>query len=161
METNTKSKTIQKRIKSNKEGILEQLEKTPIVQLVCSRAGVGRATYYRWRKKDKGFTQKADEAILKGRLLINDLAESQLLSAIREQNMTAIIFWLKHNHEMYRNRLELTQKSDEEAKLSKKQREIIRKALLLINTNQQPEKNEEKKSKAKKHQSVKRENLKR
>ena len=49
------NKAIQKRIKSEKETVLQQLEKTPIVQLASSKAGIGRATCYRWRKKDEDF----------------------------------------------------------------------------------------------------------
>jgi len=128
-------KTIEKRIKSNKKGLLEQLEKTPIVQLACSKIGIGRATYYRWRLNDKSFAQKADEAINKGRLLINDLAESKLLSAIQEQNMTGIIFWLKHNHPSYTNRVELTTSKNEEEKLTPEQQKLIKRALAALKDN--------------------------
>ena len=44
--------TIEKRQSKNKEQLLEILKKTPIVQIACEKAGVGRATYYRWRKDD-------------------------------------------------------------------------------------------------------------
>jgi len=40
-------KTIEKRQSKNKEQLLEILKKTPIVQIACEKAGVGRATYYR------------------------------------------------------------------------------------------------------------------
>ena len=89
--------TVQKRIDSNKELLIEQLKKTPIVQVACEKVGVGRATYYRWRKEDEEFAKLADEAISEGNFLVNDMAESQLMSAIRDKNLTAIIFWLKHH----------------------------------------------------------------
>lgn len=128
MGNSTDGKAIQKRIRSNKGELLEQLEKTPIVQLACSKFGIGRATYYRWRLKDKTFAQKADEAIFKGRLFINDLAESKLLSAIQEQNMTGIIFWLKHNHPAYTTRLEISQAGNEQKEKLKpeEEKQIIR-----------------------------------
>ena len=78
-----------------KQALCEQLKKTPIVQLACEKVGVGRATYYRWRKEDEEFSRNADESLCEGVKLMNDMAESQLLSAIKNQNMTAIIFWLK------------------------------------------------------------------
>ena len=43
--------------KKDKELILEQLRKTPIVQVACEKTGIARATYYRWRKKDKRFLE--------------------------------------------------------------------------------------------------------
>lgn len=120
--------TINKRITKNKDQLLDQLKKLPIIQIACEKVGVGRATYYRWRKEDKEFTIQANEALFSGRSLINDMAESQLLSQIKEQNLTAIIFWLKHNHPIYGNRLEVTTASRSE-ELSPDQEKIIKKAL--------------------------------
>jgi len=114
----------------NKEVLIEQLKKTPIVQIACEKSGVGRATYYRWKKEDQDFSKKAEEALIEGNSLINDAAESQLISAIRDKNMTAIVFWLKHHHSAYTTRVELTtnaRKLDEN--LTPEQEELIRKAL--------------------------------
>ena len=127
---NLKEVTIGKRIKKEKELILEQLKKTPIVQLACEKVGIARATYYRWKDADRKFSILAQEAILEGSRLVNDMAESQLLSAIRDGNMTGIIFWLKSHHPSYETRVEIRQagfQADEN--LTKKQREVIRKAL--------------------------------
>jgi hypothetical protein len=87
------NRTIQLRQQKEREILLEHLKKTPIVQLACEKSGVGRATYYRWRKEDSDFAKKAERAIQKGVLLMNDFAESQLISSIRDKNMTAIIYW--------------------------------------------------------------------
>ncbi len=134
--TDTKEKTIRKRIKKEKELLLEQLKKTPIVQLACGKIGIARATYYRWRKADNSFVSLADKAIQEGSLLINDMAESQLLSSIKDKNMTAIIFWLKHHHPSYETRIELRQAIGRpEEKLSKRQQEIIRQALKITSIN--------------------------
>ena len=127
---NLKEVTIGKRIKKEKELILEQLKKTPIVQLACEKVGISRATYYRWKNADRKFSMLAQDAILEGSRLVNDMAESQLLSAIRDKNMTAIIFWLKHHHSSYETRVEIRQagiQADEN--LTSKQKEVIRRAL--------------------------------
>jgi hypothetical protein len=84
-----------------KKSIIAQLQKTPIVQFACERTGVGRSTYYSWRAKDIIFARAADRALEAGRFLINDLAESKLMSLLQGSNLTAIIFWLKHNHPKY------------------------------------------------------------
>jgi len=68
-----------------KSTIIEMLKKTPIIQIVCERSNVARATYYRWRKEDPEFAKQADEALSQGTLIINDLAESKLISSIQNQ----------------------------------------------------------------------------
>lgn len=92
------------RQEKSKEVLLEQLNKTPIVQIACEKIGVARSTYYRWIEDDKEFDNKIKEAIRKGKSLINDMAESKLISAIQNGNTTAIIYWLKNNHKGYRER---------------------------------------------------------
>lgn len=119
---------ITKRQIKEKESLIQQLKKLPIIQIACEKTGIGRTTYYRWKKEDTDFAFRSDEAIQTGRNLINDLAESQLLSEIKEKNMTAIIFWLKHNHPVYGNRLEVTT-GNKNGELSIEQEKIIKKAL--------------------------------
>lgn len=121
---------IEKRQTKNKQAVLDILEKTPIVQVACEKAGIGRATYYRWRKEDPKFNLASDKALLDGSLLVNDMAESQLMSAIKDKNMTAIIFWLKHHHPAYLTRVEITSGNHEE-KLSVEEQDSVKKALIM------------------------------
>ncbi len=115
-----------------KELLLEQLKKTPIVQVACEKSGVGRATFYRWKKDDQEFATKADEAITEGASLVNDIAESQLMSAIKDKNLTAIIFWLKYHHPAYATKVEVTArlKADNEI-LTPEQEALVTRALKL------------------------------
>lgn len=124
--------TIEKRQQLEKDQMLEQLKKTPIVQAACGKVGIGRATYYRWRQEDKEFETKADEALAEGTAMVNDIAESQLMTAIKNQNLTAIIFWLKHHHPAYTTKLEVTArlKADNEI-LTPEQEALVTKALQL------------------------------
>ncbi len=111
---------------------LEQLQKTPIVQVVCEKVGIPRATFYRWKAKDEKFSDEVDKALCEGRHLINDFAESQLLNAIRNNNLTAIIYWLNHNHKTYANKLEINGRlKTDNGRLTPEQEENIRKALEL------------------------------
>lgn len=110
--------------------IIEQLKKTPIIQIACEKIGVSRATYYRWHKINKKFAKEADEALLSGKLLINDMAESQLLAAMKNQNLTAIIYWLNHNHQTYKNKVEISGTVKTLKKLTKQEEILIEKALL-------------------------------
>lgn len=115
-----------------KQLLLEQLKKTPIVQVACEKTNIGRATYYRWRQEDKAFATQADEALSEGSLLINDMAESQLISAIKEKNLRAITFWLQTHHRAYRSKVEVNGKVEVDNKpLTPEQEALIRKALKL------------------------------
>ncbi len=84
-----------------KKELVAQLRKTPIVQSACERTGIGRSTYYDWRKHDRTFARAADRSIEAGRFFMNDLAELKLLQQVQDGVLTAIIFWLKHNHPKY------------------------------------------------------------
>src|SRR3989338_4107851 len=88
METKT---SIRHRIASQREALLAQLKETPIVEIACKKVGIGRATYYRWKKEDSPFAKATDEAQSEGNKLINDMAESQLLSAIRDKKLAALV----------------------------------------------------------------------
>lgn len=114
----------------SKELLIEQLRKTPIVLVACEKMGVSRATFYRWFKEDEKFKESAQEALGEGKNLINDMAESQLISSIKDKNFQAIAYWLKHNHPNYSNRLELSGKiSTQSEKLTPEQEEIVKIAL--------------------------------
>jgi hypothetical protein len=124
--------TIETRQQKEKQLLIEQLKKTPIVQVACEKVGVGRATFYRWKKEDSEFAMQAEIAIEEGAGLVNDMAESQLMAAIRDQNLTAIIFWLKNHHPTYANKVEITTKTKrEEEILSPEQEAVLKKALQL------------------------------
>ncbi len=122
--------SIQVRIEQNKEELIKLLKKTPIVQLACEKVGVSRATFYRWKKVDAQFELQVDEAIYAGKHLINDMAESQLIRAIKDGNMTSIIFWLKNNHPDYKTRVELSGTVKTQTKLTEEQEQQIQKALI-------------------------------
>ena len=113
---------------ASKKILIEQIKKTPVIQVACEKVGVSRATFYRWRKSDPKFADKADIALHEGSQMINDMAESQLISAIKEGNLTGIIFWLKNHHKQYSPKLEVTTKNTE-IPLTDEQKEIIRQSL--------------------------------
>lgn len=116
--------------KNDKKAIVEQLRKTPIIQIACEKIGIGRATFYRWKKEDQKFADNVEQAIEEGSHLINDMAESQLISAIKSNSLSAIIFWLKNHHRSYSPKLEVTT-NNSDAPLTEEQKEIIRKSLSM------------------------------
>lgn len=123
---------VDKRKEEDKKAVLEQLSKLPIIQVACQKAGLSRATYYRWRNEDKKFTTDADEAIAEGVLMINDLSESQLITAIRNNNFSAVRFWLMNRHKAYANKVEVTERgSSVNHNLSDEQKKVVEESLRL------------------------------
>lgn len=122
--------TIQKRLSEDKQKLLENLKQIPIISVASQKTGIGRSTAYRWKNQDKTFAKELDKALLEGKQLINDLAESMLINAIKDQNMTSIIWWLRNNHPGYTNKIELTHKTEKE-ELSTEQKALVKKAITL------------------------------
>lgn len=115
-----------------KNQILEQLKRTPIVEAACQKAGISRQTFYRWKFEDPEFAKELEKAIDDGRMLVNDLSESQVLSLIRDKNWQAISFWLKHHHPSYKTKIQIEgslQMPQEE--LTPEQEETVKEALRL------------------------------
>lgn len=116
----------------NKQQLIDQLKFNPIIQIACQKSGVSRATFYRWRSEDEEFKKQTEAAIQDGVLLINDLAESQLLAAIKEQNLTAIIFWLKNHHGDYADKIQVnTDRGLIDTNLTPEEEKLVKKALKM------------------------------
>lgn len=128
---------IQARQIKQKQLMIEQLKKLPIVENCCLKLGLGRATHYRWLKEDEDYKEKVTEAILEGKRLMNDMAENNLLSLVQNKYFPAIQLWLRTNHNDYRNRLEVTGKiaTTEKPDLTPEQKEAIEEALRLASSN--------------------------
>lgn len=124
-----------KKSEQMKEMILEQLRKTPIVEAACQKTGISRMTFYRWKTDDEEFSKKVDEALGVGQFLINDLAESQLIGAVKERNLSAITYWLRHHHPDYANKLEIKHDLKDE-NLTPEQEALVREALRLASGSQ-------------------------
>ncbi len=125
----TAEETIDKRQDSQKTLLIEQLRRTPIIQVACEKTGVSRASYYRWRTNDPDFVKACDVAMAEGVELVSDLAESKLISSIKEQNHGAISFWLRHRHPAYAEKLQIQAKVEADISLSPEQAELVRRAL--------------------------------
>lgn len=140
----TDNKNIEIRQSKQKQALLDQLKRTPTVELSCDKCGVSRATYYRWRKESKKFARQADEAITEGRLFISSIAESQILSLIRDKKFEAIRFWLINNDPRYSNKLEIKghlTTANAITALTPEQKKLLRKALNLALPKQNYEQN--------------------
>lgn len=124
-------RTIGIRVAENRRVLLEQLKKTPILQIACEKVGIGRATVYRWKNEDQEFAKALDGALFEGKMLVNDVAESQLMAAIKERNLGAIVFWLKHHHPSYTTKVEITANVKNDYELTPEQKALVQEALRL------------------------------
>jgi len=128
--TKTKREKIGIATKFLKEKVIEYLTEAPIAKYAYSKASVPKATYYKWRNTDEKFLYASNEAIIQGKISVNDLARSKLIKMIHNDNITAIIFWLKNNDPDFNPKVVLEIKREEP--LSKEQTMEIKTALSRI-----------------------------
>lgn len=121
-------------IKQNKiqAELIKQLKKTPVIEIAVQKVGIGRNSFYRWRRESKKFALASDKALEEGCAFINDLAVSQLINAMKDNNLTAVFYWLNHKHKDFANKIEVSGSLEvNKSELSKEQKAEIRKALKL------------------------------
>jgi len=114
-----------------KDNFLAELRKIPIVQVACERIGVSRNSVYRWKNTDEEFNTAMEQALADGEALVNDLTENQLLTLIKEKEWSAISFWLRHRNPKFRDRVEITTKTEDNGVLTAEQEAVVREALRL------------------------------
>lgn len=122
---------IEKRIVKEKMNLITHLKKNPGLSIACQNVGIGRRTYYRWRQEDRQFADQVDTAIRDAIALRNDLVESKLLIGIREGDMRAIQFWLRHHHPNYGAKVKIERQLANASGLTSEQKEQIRRSLRL------------------------------
>ena len=98
------TRTIKKR-----ERVVSALEGGASVTSACRLAGIGRTSYYEWRKADEAFAAETDAAIEAGTDLLEDVALRRATTGTQPSD-TLLIFLLKarrpakfrdhHRHEL-------------------------------------------------------------
>lgn len=127
-----KQDAVEIRQKAQKKLLLDQLKQMPIIEIAVKKAGVSRASFYRWCGEDKRFKEEADMAIREGEAMITDMSEGQLISLIRDRNFSAIHLWLRSHNPKYSSKLEFYGNLTlEEEKLTPEQEALIARALKL------------------------------
>jgi hypothetical protein len=82
--------------------LLEELEKTPIIQVACDKIGISRNTFYRWIKEDPTLLTRVNYAISLGTGRVNDVAISNVLSGIQKKDVRYTMYWLNRKHPDFR-----------------------------------------------------------
>lgn len=98
MDNVKKRRTIRKRQAKEKEILIEQLKRYPIVLVACEKAGIPRPTFYRWKENDKKFAEAIEKALAEGEEFLNEFAEHQLASLMKDKHWGAIRYWLEKRH---------------------------------------------------------------
>src|ERR1700722_17027156 len=122
---------IEKRQAEIKGEFLEALRELPIIQYACKKGGIGRTTYYRWRKEDSAFAQECAQALEHGRELIADMSELQIIQLMKERHYSASVFLLKHNSPRYGGHVASRPPPPQMPELSTAEAKLFRKALAL------------------------------
>lgn len=126
---------IQGRQSETKKMLIAALKETPIVQIACKKAGVSRATYYRWKNEDAVFLKQSGKAIQEGIDFINDMSESQVTQLIKEKKLPAISLWLKNNNPRYGGKSGPRTPSSPLAELTPEDEKLFKHALALSSVN--------------------------
>ena len=76
----------------NKKMFLDIFEKAGCnIKITCKKMGMPRQTFYLWKKKDEKFAKEVND-IYEGLI---DFAESKLMQKIKDDDTTALLFFLK------------------------------------------------------------------
>jgi len=119
---------------TGKKAVLEQLLKTPIVEVACSKAGIGKTSFYEWKNTDPEFAKAVNEAMKVGIDFISDIAESQLINLIKKGDFKAVAYWLRHNrNERYGEKLKISGTVGVREELTEEEFELIELAVKHIN----------------------------
>ncbi|MEI6528669.1 MAG: hypothetical protein WCO10_03310 [bacterium] len=84
-----------------RDKIITALSETPLISFACKKAGISRATFYRWKKDNKDFRDRVDVVLEHGREHISEMCEAALIKEAKNGNMVAIRFWLSNNEKRY------------------------------------------------------------
>lgn len=93
--------------------LLEELERTPLIQAVCEKVGISRNTFYRWAKEDTKFAEQVNEALSLGTGVVNDIAVSNVLNGIQKGDPMYTKYWLSHKHPDFRRPFVVKYDSDD------------------------------------------------
>jgi hypothetical protein len=96
--TKERQKTIAKRQNREKEVLLEQLRKMPVISIACERANVGRTTFHRWIKEDAAFEEAVNDAMSEGDKVLDDVGKTQLVSLMKDKKWEAVKYFLEKHH---------------------------------------------------------------
>ena len=89
------------RLSDDKKRIVEILSEHPYIYYACGKVGISRATFYRWKHEDKDFSSEVNKSLEYGRENLKEVAESMLMRKVKEKNLEAIKFALRHNNKRY------------------------------------------------------------
>ena len=84
-----------------KNKLVGEIAKSGNVYFSCNRVGIGKSSYYRWKKEDPEFNRSAELAVREGIENNCDVAEHALMLKIKDKDINAIKYQLSHNSPRY------------------------------------------------------------
>lgn len=82
--------------------MIEILKKYPIVEAACSKVGISRSTHYEWINRDERYSEKVNQALSLSVDIVSDIAENNIISAVKRGDHKASTFWLRHHKPEYK-----------------------------------------------------------
>ncbi len=84
-----------------KSKFLEALRESPVVARAAKKAGISKATIYRWMKDVPDFRRAVNSAIREGNAHTGEMVEMVLVKRAMEGNFNAMKFYLINNNPKY------------------------------------------------------------
>ena len=84
-----------------KSTFLEALRESPVVARAAKKAGISKATIYRWMKDIPEFRRAVNSAIKEGNAHTGEMVEMILVKKAMEGNFNAMKFYLTNNNPKY------------------------------------------------------------
>ena len=108
--TKDRASDVTRREKREKEKdlMIGQLRKVPIVQVAVDILGISRQTHYRWLREDPAYAKQVEVAIEEGVAVISDAAEAGVIGGIKDRKKWAIELWLRANHTRYKTKVDIS-----------------------------------------------------
>ncbi len=110
---------------SIKKKFLEELERCRTIGVACMRAGIGRATYYRWCEKDPKFKKKAEFILMLSTSDVTDMATSVMIEGVINKDTAIAKWWITRQD----NLMGATKKTEDEEQKPETLASIILKSL--------------------------------
>lgn len=113
-----------------REAFLKALQEVPFISRACRKAGIARATVYRWMEEDLEFRIAVKKQIQKGHDLLGEAAYAVVQEKIKERNFAAARFFLLHFRSLYGVKQSEAESEDETAQEKAAPEEPWRSALV-------------------------------
>lgn len=90
------------RTREDRSNFLRLLAEKPFIYYACRKAGISRATIYRWMKDNPAFKAEVERVLQEGKINQSEGVEMMLVKRAMEGHFQSMRYYLAHNTSKYR-----------------------------------------------------------